>query len=150
MRKNLLDSLVAQEIIDRAQKLTPDANNLWGKMNVTEMLYHCNMANNFIFEDKVIYKRPTFKQRLLKFICFKVLVRLPRNNKQPVRINSKGKVKETEFIHHRNLFIETIDKFPKQNQTITSMHPRLGYLTNQEWGIIAWMHMDHHLRQFGV
>jgi hypothetical protein len=29
-------------------------------------------------------------------------------------------------------------------------HPFFGKLTSQEWDILMWKHLDHHLRQFGV
>jgi len=150
MKGNLMDKLAAETIIKRVEKLEPDANRLWGKMTATEMLYHCTTANNFIFDDRSDYQIPTLKQRLVKFICFRILTRIPRNNKQPSRINAIGKIGDDKFVHQKHLYIQTIEKFPKQIKPLTSLHPRMGFLTNKEWGIIAWMHMDHHLRQFGV
>ena len=29
-------------------------------------------------------------------------------------------------------------------------HPLFGVLTPAQWGRLAWKHLDHHLRQFGV
>ena len=29
-------------------------------------------------------------------------------------------------------------------------HPFFGKMTVDEWGILQWKHLDHHLRQFGV
>lgn len=29
-------------------------------------------------------------------------------------------------------------------------HPVFGPLSGREWGRICWMHLDYHLRQFGV
>jgi hypothetical protein len=29
-------------------------------------------------------------------------------------------------------------------------HPAFGPLTGHMWGVLAWRHLDHHLRQFGV
>ena len=30
------------------------------------------------------------------------------------------------------------------------VHPVFGRLSGREWGMICWMHLDYHLRQFGV
>ena len=38
--KNLFDPLVKQEIIERINKLTPQSQHLWGKMEVAQMLAH--------------------------------------------------------------------------------------------------------------
>jgi hypothetical protein len=29
-------------------------------------------------------------------------------------------------------------------------HPAFGPLTGRMWGVLAWRHLDHHLRQFGL
>ncbi len=29
-------------------------------------------------------------------------------------------------------------------------NPSFGYLTTKQCGLATWMHLDHHLRQFGV
>jgi hypothetical protein len=31
-----------------------------------------------------------------------------------------------------------------------SVHPLLGRLSFQEWGVATYKHTDHHLRQFGA
>jgi hypothetical protein len=38
--KNLFDSAVKQDIVDRINKLTPQSQAQWGKMNVSQMLAH--------------------------------------------------------------------------------------------------------------
>jgi hypothetical protein len=39
--KRLFSAKENQEIIDRINELTPDTPALWGKMNVSQMLTHC-------------------------------------------------------------------------------------------------------------
>lgn len=34
--------------------------------------------------------------------------------------------------------------------TTVAPHPAFGPLSAEEWGVMAWKHFDHHLRQFGV
>ena len=41
--KTLFDPAVKQDIINRINKLTPESKALWGKMNVSQMLAHCQM-----------------------------------------------------------------------------------------------------------
>ena len=41
--KDLFDPTVKQEIIDRINKLTPQTKQVWGKMNVSQMLAHVQM-----------------------------------------------------------------------------------------------------------
>ncbi len=41
--KNLFDAAVKQKIITRINTLTPQSHAQWGKMNVAQMLAHCQM-----------------------------------------------------------------------------------------------------------
>ena len=41
--KNLFDPAVKQDIIARINKLTPQSQRQWGKMDVAQMLAHCQM-----------------------------------------------------------------------------------------------------------
>lgn len=41
--KNLFESDVMLEIIDCINKLTPQIQHLWGKMDAAQMLAHCQM-----------------------------------------------------------------------------------------------------------
>lgn len=41
--KNLFNNSVKQELIERINKLTPETQRKWGKMNVAQMLAHLQM-----------------------------------------------------------------------------------------------------------
>jgi len=150
MKTTLLDPSSAEAIIERFKKLTPDSRGRWGHMQVTEMLLHCTLANRFVLEDRSPYCRPGFKQRLKKFACLHIITKLPRNRIGPPRLQTRNKISADEFEAQKNAAIASVTAFSAHQGAITSLHAAMGYLTNKEWGIVAWMHMDHHLRQFGV
>ncbi|MEO8769618.1 MAG: DUF1569 domain-containing protein [Ferruginibacter sp.] len=150
MKKTLLDKQIAGEIIERAQQLQINSACVWGTMNVTEMLFHCNVCNRNILEGTSKYKKPGIKQQLLKFITFEFLSSFPKNLNGPVLNNTKGLIDKNEFEKQKQRFIETIKKFPLHEKPFMAIQPSLGSLNNKEWGMFAWMHMDHHLRQFNV
>ena len=137
-------------IVSRAAKLNRDTAGKWGTMDVNEMLLHCTLANKFILEDESSYRKQSLKQRVIKNIALYVILRFPKGRKGPDRINAKGKTSPAAFEQHLQEYINTIKRFPTHPRPFTSIHPGMGYLNNKEWGIAAWMHMDHHLRQFGV
>ena len=41
--KNLFDAAVKNDVIGRINKLTPQTQRLWGKMDVSQMLAHVQM-----------------------------------------------------------------------------------------------------------
>ncbi len=150
MKKNLWDPATAEAVIERLKLLKPDSGNHWGKMQVTEMLLHCTLANNFMFDDETAYQRPTIVQRVKQFICFNYFARLPRNRIGPKRLESRHQTNERQFEEQQNAAIISVERFTTHQRPIKSLHAGLGWLSRKQWGLIAYMHMDHHLRQFGV
>src|SRR3954471_4002436 len=80
--KNIFDQQVAKEVIDRINKLTPASKPLWGKMTVDQMLAHCNVTYELVFDNK--HPKPGgFKKFLLKSFVKNIVV-----NEKPYRKNS--------------------------------------------------------------
>ena len=149
MRKNLLEPAVAQEIIARASSLTPESKNKWGQMNPTEMLHHCNRLNQSILDKNLPFKKTTLVQRVARFLFLNLIPKFPHNLKIPAEHTTKGKIDRQQFETEKAEFIRIMGAFPERND-LTQTHPAFGNLQADEWGKVTWMHMDHHLRQFGV
>ncbi len=63
--KNSFDLNDSQDFINRIQQLNPNTHALWGQMNVAQMLAHCNVAYELVYEPK--HPKPKgFKKWLLK------------------------------------------------------------------------------------
>lgn len=150
MRKNLFDKNAANEIISRIKKLEVSQSAKWGEMNPTEMLYHCNLANMQILEGEQDYIKPSFKQKLLRFLSLHIVPQFPKNLKGAAVNDTHGRIDAGRFDEQKNRFIEIITAFPARNKPVRLVHPSFGYLSTKQWGVAAWMHMDHHLRQFGI
>jgi len=150
MKKSLFDPSTEHEVVNRVLRLCVDTKPKWGTMNATEMLYHCNLSNQQILEEVHAYKKPSVTVRIKKLIVFHFLSRIPRNNKGPTRTHTKEKIGDDQFETQRGKYMELIHKLSNHKRPFQAIHPALGFLTRKEWGVILWMHMDHHLRQFGV
>jgi Protein of unknown function (DUF1569) len=150
MKRSLFDQAAAAGIVRRFEQLSPSSHGLWGKMQVTEMLLHCELANTYIVEDKSLYRRPGLKKRLLTFAALHLISKFPHNRKGPERLYTRGRIDPAEFEKQQKASIKSITRLANHKEPITSLHAGLGFLSRREWGIISWMHMDHHLRQFGV
>jgi len=149
MRKNLLEPAVNQEIVDRVNKITLGTKPQWGHMNATEMLAHCNLINQTMLDGKLPYKKTSPVQFMAKFAFLNLFSRFPHNLKIPPENVTKGKVAQEKFEAEKARFISLIQSFLQQ-KNITVTHPAFGNLNATELGKLTWMHMDHHLRQFGV
>ncbi|MHA6250257.1 hypothetical protein ACXYMU_20145 [Pontibacter sp. CAU 1760] len=54
--KSVFNPADTATLISRINKLTPETQRLWGKMTVSQMLAHCNVSYEFVYDD--IHPKP--------------------------------------------------------------------------------------------
>lgn len=138
------------EILERIEKLTPDSERQWGKMNVSQMLAHCNksvetaMGQNFM-------KRLFIGRIIGTLFKSKVVGDKPFGKNSPT---DKSYIfpDNCNFEEEKSKVTVSIKKFSEggPSQCTTYPHPFFGRFTPEEWAVFQWKHLDHHLRQFGV
>jgi hypothetical protein len=148
--KNLFTSTVNQEVVDRINKLTPDTKALWGKMTVAQMLAHSQAPLHVALGDK------QFKGGLMAFffgkIAKKQLVKeepFKRNLPTAPSFVVKG---DRNFNEEKTALVDLVRRFGKSDaeEIARRLHPFFGKLTAEEWNLLQYKHLDHHLSQFGV
>lgn len=150
MKKSLLDKECSEAIVGRIQKLRPDAAPLWGRMNATEMLLHCNRINESLLNATPAQKGTGIKQYVARLLVLYLLPDFPKNARTPKRNDTKGQVDASAFNEQRQTFIDLIRRFPSHQKPIELPHPYFGDLNTVQWGLAGYKHVHHHLRQFGV
>ncbi|MDB5188955.1 MAG: hypothetical protein JWM92_553 [Candidatus Nomurabacteria bacterium] len=149
--KNLFEASRVEEIKDRVSKLKPDSQHLWGKMNTAQMLAHCSKSLRMALGET----RPPlmFLGRIIGFLIKPFVFK----NDDPMRQGSptiKGLevCNERDFETERTALYQLIDRFANAAPREITIYPHsfFGKLTPQEWAILMYKHLDHHLRQFGV
>ena len=147
---NLFNQSDISQILERIERLTPDSQRQWGKMNVAQMLAHCNksletaMGQNFI-------KRLFIGRIISPFMRPRVLGEKPFGKNSPTDKTYIFK-DDLKFEEEKLTTIASIKKFFEggPSECTTYPHPFFGKFTPEEWAIFQWKHLDHHLRQFGV
>lgn len=146
--KNLFDVTVKQDIINRINKLTPQTQRLWGKMDVAQMLAHVQLPIRIAFgthqpKGSFLLRLigPLFKSKLWDEKPYKHS--LPTDPTFIMTGNTKNFEKEKESL------LNLINSFTEKN-LIGEQHPVFGKLTKENWSKATWKHLDHHLKQFGV
>jgi hypothetical protein len=150
--KNVFDKTVCDELASRINNLSADAKPLWGKMSVGQMLAHCSVTYEYLFEPTK-YKKPSgFVKLMLKLFVKSLVV-----GDKPYKKSSQT---APDFIikGDKNLEEEKarIISYIYQVQALGAQHfdgkesHSFGKLTTQEWNTMFYKHLDYHLGQFGV
>ena len=139
-----------EAIISRINMLTPESKGEWGKMTVGQMLSHCQAPIDFAF-GKTPMKASFIMQLLGKMIKGKMLKSKEFKKNSPTA-PAFIRTGEYDFNDAKSGLIERINIFSDLGQSAikTTKHPFFGEMTYDEWSQLHTMHLDHHLKQFGV
>jgi hypothetical protein len=149
--KNLFDQARVSELAERLEQLRPDSHRLWGKMTAPQALAHCAVAMEWAVGDA--HPPRMLIGRLIGGLAKRKTMRnddpFPRNSPTaPTLLISDERDLAVERARLRRL----IERFAAAGPEGCSTHPHsfFGQLTPDEWAVLMYKHVDHHLRQFGA
>jgi hypothetical protein len=150
--KNLFDATVANQVKSRLEKLEPQSERRWGKMTAPQMLAHCSVSMQWAVGE-LAPEKAALPARLIGRLVKPMVFR----NEDPLRRNSPTAKSlivtgERDLAKERDRLSGLIDKFAAGGATGCTGNPHsfFGKMTPEEWAILMYKHLDHHLRQFGV
>jgi hypothetical protein len=147
--KNIFSKVDNQELMERVQKLDVASYSNWGKMTVSQMLLHCQKPLD-VAEGNLELKR-----NIIGFLFGKMAKKnfLQQDDFKKNLPTDKGFVIEStpDFEKEKKVLSDQITRFGTMGPTIIASrkHPFFGEMTEEEWGILQYKHLDHHLKQFG-
>ena len=146
--KSLWQREARQEILARFERLTPDSQPRWGKMNATGMAWH--MARNY----DMAFGEITVPSKMLpiRFFPLKQLIvyvlPFPKGAPTAPELVHRG---QGEFVNALHDCVKSVERFGTEQPTRAwPDHPVFGKIGAKGWGVLGYKHADHHLRQFGV
>lgn len=147
--KNIIEESTFNEVLSRLNKLTPQTQRLWGKMDVAQMLVHlsCTLKTGLgELKAKNVYV-PIISPLMKRY-----LMRGGRFMKGATPTMGEFLIKERyDFDASRNEFIAVLNRFVAEGRKEKlDRHPFFGKMDAEAWGKTSYGHIDHHLRQFGV
>jgi hypothetical protein len=147
---SLFDAADRQSVLGRLARLQPGAKRQWGKMAAAQMMAHCSAALEVATGD-----RPR-KQALIGKI-FAPFVRSSLLGEKPFGRSSPTDpafivTEEKDFEAEKRRLTGIVSRFCERGPEKASvqLHSFLGRLNGEEWGVMMYKHLDHHLRQFGA
>lgn len=150
--KSLFEAGCVREVKHRLSALGPNSPRQWGKMNPAQMLAHCSLG----LEMAAGEIRPP--RALIGRILGPVVKPIALRDEEPMRRNSPTSKElivigeERDFEAERERLSGLIDRFATSGAAGCTSHPHafFGSLTPDEWAVLMYKHLDHHLRQFGA
>lgn len=152
MIKNIFTADVTNEVIGRINNLQPTTQCQWGTMDVAQMLAHCNVPYAYTFEPEK-FKRPGFFMKFMLKNFVKKIVTSTKPYKQNERTAPEFVISnKRDFEREKELLIANINKAKQLGTTYFEGKENFsfGKMTAEEWNIMYYKHLDHHLRQFNV
>lgn len=151
MKKDIFEPVVKDELVNRVNCLTENSKAGWGVMNVAEMMHHCSDGLKNLLVAHTSGKPESLKQKILRFLFLYIVPRYPKNAKTFPHLDiKKNNIAAGIFEKEKQELIANLNNFQQYKGQINFLHPNFGYMNRKQWGIMTWMHLDHHLRQFGV
>jgi hypothetical protein len=145
----LADVATRAATIARIARLAPDTVPAWGRMSAPQMLAHCADALRMAYGDlPCAPKRVPFAQLgVVKWLMLNIIP-FPKGAPTARELVARPPV---AWGDEREAVVGLVERFAHESaRTSWPPHPLFGPLTGAEWGKLAWKHLDHHLRQFGV
>lgn len=157
-KRTLANVADKQQIVERLQKIQPESGRRWGVMTANEMV--CHLADSFrmVIGEKQV--APLTEQLLavpvpmsfVKWFALQVPLPWPKGTKTLPEVDPRRQGnKPTEFSTDLAELRRLLERFTRDPRDFAwQAHPIFGVMRDDEWYRWGYLHMDHHLRQFGA
>jgi hypothetical protein len=146
--KTMFNETLRNDILRRVDRVGAESRPLWGKMNAEKMLAHLVASTKMAVGElkceskKLPIRYPPLRQLIVYWLPW------PKSSPTApeLMISDPGTVERSkdELTRLMRVFAE------REKEKQWPEHPAFGNLSRRGWGVLAWRHFDHHLRQFGV
>jgi hypothetical protein len=146
--KSIWQEPTRDELLARIDAITQSSSPKWGTFTADRMLSHLSeWMRMALGELDVPSKKMVIRHFPLKQLAIYVLPMPKGLPTAPELLKGKSAPVDAQKAELRAL-VTTLSK--RAGKTDWKDHPAFGKLTTKAWGILAYRHTDHHLRQFGV
>jgi hypothetical protein len=141
------------EILRRLKHVRPESVRRWGRMSAHQMVCHLCDSSRMALGQKPVSPATGLSQRtLLKWFVLYARTPWPAGVLTRPEIDQEcGGTKPAHFaadVHELESLVELMTAEPSRMHG--EVHPIFGRMSRGAWLRWAYLHMDHHLRQFGA
>ena len=149
--KNLYDPTRAAELRQRIAALGATSTRQWGRMNPAQAVAHCATSLEWAVGDRIP------PRMLIGRLIGRMVKPLALGDDKPMKRNSPTSpdlviTDERDLEAEKRRLLALIDRFVVAGPAGCTTHPHtfFGRMSAEEWGVLMYKHLDHHLRQFGA
>ncbi|MDF2932816.1 MAG: hypothetical protein K0R36_2147 [Chryseobacterium sp.] len=152
VKKSLHNKKDFDEIIERISHLSEHSKRKWGKMNVAQMLCHCDLILQIALK-KIELPKINFLFKAVGIFTKKEIQIF--NNGIPHNMPSFQKVIvnfECDFEESKLCLVKTLNEYWEayKKGNLAQDHALFGAMKEKDWGFLEYKHLNHHLKQFNV
>ena len=146
---NFFEAPHGDGILARLEALGADSARQWGKMTAAQMLAHCSIAVEAANGDRPM-KQILLGKILTPFVRSGFVGPKPYSRNAPTGATLVV-ADPRDFATEKGRLLAALRRLREGGPDAAARHPHgfIGRMTGEEWGLVQWKHLDHHLRQFG-
>ena len=149
MARTIFDSAQRDELLDRLNRLRPEAKAQWGKMTAPRMICHLSDSLRVASgEIPAAFKRTPLANPIVRWLMAYV-VPFPKARAQtaPEMLLTQPADWQADLSTVGDRLRAAAQRGPHGKW---APHPAFGVMPGTLYGVFIYKHFDHHLRQFGV
>ena len=140
------------EILQRLRALRPDSVRRWGTMSAHQMICHLSDCFRMVTGEKRVSDASSVLQRtIVKWIALYVPLRWPTGIPTRPEVDQyEGGTRPVDFAADLSELSALVELMTTRSRAGWQRHPTFGRMSETAWLRWGYLHMDHHLRQFGA
>ncbi len=144
-----------QDVLDiqrRLRTLQPASRRRWGRMSAQQMVCHLCDSFRMLLGDKPVSHSSSLLQRtVVKWAALYLPLPWPAGIRtRPEVDQEQGGTRPAAFAGDVASLLELLEAVTTSPRRFDGeRHPTLGRMSHREWLRWGYLHVDHHLRQFG-
>jgi len=141
------------EILHRLRKLRAESVPRWGRMSPHQMVCHLSDSFRMVVGQKPVSHATSLLHRtIVKWIALYLPLPWPAGIRTRPEIDQElGGTRPVDFAADVAQLEALLELITAQTRSVDrQLHPTLGTMSDAAWLRWGYLHMDHHLRQFGA
>src|SRR5256885_9980833 len=141
-------------LLNRLGELKTDSPRRWGKMTPHQMICHLNDSFKSVIGERDVHgdKSNLLTRTVVRWLALYAPLKWPHGvPTMPENDQEQGGTPPADFQRDLDALVLMIDRVTRAERDFQwRRHPLFAEMSERDWMRWGYLHVDHHLRQFGV